>query len=463
VFCATAGLLLFAVAQALAGPSTPPSPVLLLPGAKEPWPLRVEVTSDGRSPRVAWDRFLDRFFDHFDADGDGALGKAEVGRMPHLPLAGGKELTLDFARLDAGRTGKVSRVRLKAYCEAGGFCPVCLVVNGPSADDLRLAAFFARLLERDGDGELTRGGLKRLPAALRRYDLNDDEYLSTAELLAGAEKETRHERSLVTLGRAAGERDPVLRVDLGRKPGAALTGDKGDRMKLFPPAAPAGQSRVRGPGGMWLTFCAIRTASDVAAARDFLVAQFKDALGDAPALSRAELQEDATLAGLVELFPFADRNGDGRLTLAELKGYLDLVASGVRAQVIVTVRDRGRNPFGFLDRDGDGRLSYREQAAAADLLGDVATRKGLPAQVELVFGGPEVRSWGGVALPAMKQLRGAAVTVRTGPAWFRALDRNGDGVVSPREWVGPPEVFRKLDANGDGVISPEEAAGAKRP
>jgi hypothetical protein len=42
------------------------------------------------------------------------------------------------------------------------------------------------------------------------------------------------------------------------------------------------------------------------------------------------------------------------------------------------------------------------------------------------------------------------------------MDRNGDGVISPREFLGPPEVFRELDTNGDGVISPQEAARAAR-
>jgi hypothetical protein len=44
-----------------------------------------------------------------------------------------------------------------------------------------------------------------------------------------------------------------------------------------------------------------------------------------------------------------------------------------------------------------------------------------------------------------------------GPAWFRAMDRNGDGFVSPAEFLGPQELFRRLDRNGDGLISPEEA------
>jgi hypothetical protein len=40
------------------------------------------------------------------------------------------------------------------------------------------------------------------------------------------------------------------------------------------------------------------------------------------------------------------------------------------------------------------------------------------------------------------------------------MDRNEDGGVSPREFLGPPELFRKLDADGDGVITPEEARRA---
>ena len=48
-----------------------------------------------------------------------------------------------------------------------------------------------------------------------------------------------------------------------------------------------------------------------------------------------------------------------------------------------------------------------------------------------------------------------------GPAWFRAMDRNGDGFVSPAEFLGPPELFRQLDLNGDGLISTEEAERAE--
>jgi hypothetical protein len=53
------------------------------------------------------------------------------------------------------------------------------------------------------------------------------------------------------------------------------------------------------------------------------------------------------------------------------------------------------------------------------------------------------------------------LTRRAGPAWFRAMDRNNDGDVSLKEFIGPLERFKEIDADGDGLISPDEAERAK--
>ena len=43
------------------------------------------------------------------------------------------------------------------------------------------------------------------------------------------------------------------------------------------------------------------------------------------------------------------------------------------------------------------------------------------------------------------------------PGWFTHMDRNGDGDLSAREFLGAEADFRKLDADGDGLVSAEEA------
>jgi len=49
-----------------------------------------------------------------------------------------------------------------------------------------------------------------------------------------------------------------------------------------------------------------------------------------------------------------------------------------------------------------------------------------------------------------------------GPLWFRKMDRNRDGDVSHREFLGTDEAFRRIDSDGDGLISAAEAERADK-
>ncbi|OWK47100.1 hypothetical protein [Fimbriiglobus ruber] len=135
----------------------------------------------------------------------------------------------------------------------------------------------------------------------------------------------------------------------------------------------------------------------------------------------------------------------------------------VAAEVVtLTVRPQARGWFELLDADGDGQLSARELRVAWMLLADQSELKAafIPTPD---FATPVVSLTlaPGVATRPPARLTKAPLPAR-GPDWFRALDRNGDGDVSRREFVGTAERFRFYDANGDGLISADEADAGDR-
>jgi hypothetical protein len=149
----------------------------------------------------------------------------------------------------------------------------------------------------------------------------------------------------------------------------------------------------------------------------------------------------------------------GNLSGEALRDYLVHYRRASEGLVSLAVVAQPRGWFELLDANGDGRLGIRELRQAWQRLADANARAAgvlaLPDRrspaVQLTF----VR---GVGRPRGIPLHHREMNCPLrGPAWFRAMDRNGDGVISPREWLGRPEDFKKIDRDGDGLISPEEA------
>jgi hypothetical protein len=71
----------------------------------------------------------------------------------------------------------------------------------------------------------------------------------------------------------------------------------------------------------------------------------------------------------------------------------------------------------------------------------------------------------GQAVPVLGVPAGSSVSLPgrpqgRGPLWFRKMDRNGDGDVSRREFLGSQADFERIDTDGDGLIDVQEAERA---
>jgi Ca2+-binding EF-hand superfamily protein len=420
--------------------------------------LRLQVVADGQSPTIAWEAFLDKLFDYFDRDGDGWLSPAEAARVIPLPLPGGAEVVLDFQKLDADRDGKASRAELKAYYHQAGFTPVVVILESPSARAWRLSEALFAQLDRDGDGKLSNTQLRDAPRLLRRLDEDDDEVLSPAEILASAKQTAgappRSQVRKVTSDHSSSP-DAVLRIRVDASSCQVRASGKVIRERSVQGIAAMQMFDLTG-SVLRVPATADGTTERWQSGRRFYLAQLETILGGKTAVAKQDLEDDPAARVLADLFAAADRDGDGKLTRAELEVFLNLVEQGVHSQVLLTITDRGRNLFDALDTNGDGQLDLTELHRAEQALAGGRVPLALRLDVRR---GPPGDCFGPVLLGERSKPISAAHPPR-GPSWFRAMDRNGDGFLSPCEFLGPPELFRRLDTDGDGRISVAEAERA---
>jgi Ca2+-binding EF-hand superfamily protein len=195
--------------------------------------------------------------------------------------------------------------------------------------------------------------------------------------------------------------------------------------------------------------------------------------GDADKNGYMDEQEFASLAGLSAGFADVDADGDGKVFMDELERFLRIESYLAQCSLEMEFEPVEKPLFTILDENMDRRLTAREFTVAAERLeqfdrdGDGALEAeelDLLSRFRVKFAfvvPPAVRPEQNPAMMSQRRMPVIGRTSRSGPTWFLNMDRNQDGEVTWREFVGPREVFDQLDSDGSGWIDAAEAGQAE--
>jgi Ca2+-binding EF-hand superfamily protein len=488
--------------------------------------VRVDGQPLRKAYQDAWTDYVKHLFRYLDRDGDGFLSEVEARRLPAarplLAPAGGASMPVNvafnFRVVDADGDGKISLEELlEYYRQYSG--PALQASVAPTRFDItpQLGDALFALLDTNKDGKLARAELEAAPE-LMKLDSDDDELLSPQELAPQLYARSELERfnlnlpgqrraqaaptpfMVLSAGDLRGRSDrriqdkyakPVLEKFADALPDLELVfrlGNRADDEKQVEVLArneqgltPSVSSRETEVGlilTIGKTLIEFRANDGRPAISADLRQRYLQQFRSADAAGKRFLTlRDAELRGFFPAqFELLDRDGDGKLTEKELLAYLDEVqqrqAKALTNTTVLLVSTEGRTLFDLLDRNRDGRLSRRELHAAAGLLARLGLKPNgtispddLPRTYILSvglggagfdrFGGRGTFSPSGIPLLELDW-------TPPGLSWFFAMDRNHDGEVSWREFLGRREDFRRLDTDGDGVISIEEALKARK-
>ncbi len=415
----------------------------------------------------------DTLFKYLDKNKDGKLSKEELSDAPDV-----------LHRLDIDEDEMISQEELvpdnNPYAQAffggpdqNGAASPAFQLLAPGEAPVRLAKALLDHFDKNKDGKLSRAESGFDEATFARLDTNKDGQLTANELEAWLTGPSDLELT-VRLGGLPAKKEPggILKAIAASGPtsNAAVDLTPGKDWPLAKETKPQGEGLLFTHGIAQIEVKGDRNNQFFGdGARNFYVQQFDELLKEKKRdyLEKKDVPSDGNAQFLRGLFALADRDNDGKLTRKELNSFFDTIGAGTSAFATLTIADHGAGLFELLDANRDGRLGVRELrtgwervAPWAKATPGMISVKEVPRQYELtVRQGPPVDNRrfavrvGGMAQPRPNN-------TGRGPVWFRKMDRNGDGDVSRREWLGSTEDFKKIDTDGDGLISAEEAEKA---
>jgi Ca2+-binding EF-hand superfamily protein len=426
--------------------------------AQPPFAFRVV----GGPQETQAEKLTDRLFELLDTDKDGKLSRKELEAAPHI-----------LGRMDVDEDEMITAAEVMG--EAGGndsFGAAFVVANrlqmgvpdsplrvvADRGEDQALAQALLQRYGKKGQTSLTASALGRSKEALAMLEPDEDGKVSRAKL--------------ARFGKLPA--DVSLTVHLGNRgdrPMMALNGSKPLPEGMKVKATDDGVTLQLGKSQLDLGGVRAGSVAFAVNVRDQIKNQFRRA--DRENKGYVERKDLGRGNIFFDSFDLIDRDGDGKITEKELMVWFDQMESlrGLvnRSCVSIAVSNHGKGLFELLDTNGDGKLSIRELRKAPSVLerlgcsGDKLAREDVPRRFR---GGLALGPNGGqdplgrqaiVVTRANNNIRRAGPTPARGPLWFQKMDRNRDGDVSRKEFLGTDEQFRAIDTDGDGLISVEEA------
>jgi hypothetical protein len=213
--------------------------------------------------------------------------------------------------------------------------------------------------------------------------------------------------------------------------------------------------------------------NSVASAKQMFMNQFTTSDTDNNGyLEKDELTKDQNhMSPLASLFDLLDRDADGKVYPKEVDAFVETQAEAAKSRMVMSTSDQGRAIFAILDLNRDRKLGIREiretlrRVASWDRDGaGTITADEIPHHFQLSIGRAGLAGIG--ANPVVNQpdvLMNPAVEEpgKIAPPWFLRMDRNRDGDLSRREFLGPRSQFDRMDRDHDDLISPAEADAPK--
>ncbi len=300
------------------------------------------------------------------------------------------------------------------------------------------------LIDADYDQTLSASEIKQAPAQLRQADVDENDVIDLSELHP-EESNSPYPRPM-------------------SHPLVVVLNKQTDWDDLLSEIA----DLYSAPGGAKLEIQQLKNRVSVGD-QTLTVADIKGLLDESPDIAcRIDLERDGGKIALLAVGGDQAVSSNKNVIAIDYGGtYVELTALTSATpksenQIAVGAVVDGYPLFRLLDRDNNRRLTLRERRQLGKSLagldrnsdGEIAGAE-LPTAIRLAV------TRGLLAHQTLEEPIAASIELRDQerkptPSWFADMDRNADGDLSRREFLGTPEQFSRLDRDSDGLINVKE-------